>query len=56
MKYEDEYILTDPCINSLTNEFGVTDLGKAGILEWFSHHNCSKFCDPDWKKPKSNFK
>mmetsp|Transcript_46249 Transcript_46249/g.76899 ORF Transcript_46249/g.76899 Transcript_46249/m.76899 type:complete len:274 (-) Transcript_46249:57-878(-) len=45
------YQVTDPCIMSQDDLFGVTDLGIAGISNWFYHHECNEFCDPDWKKP-----
>lgn len=55
-KFDDEnggsFELTDPVIMSNDKEFGVTDLGIIGISNWFYHHKCNEFCDPNWKKPE----
>lgn len=44
-RYHDKYILTDPVILSPTlNKYGPTDLGQAGIENFFSQHECNKIC------------
>jgi hypothetical protein len=40
-----EFILTDPVIHCLNQQFGCTDLGKAAIECFFKSHVCSTFCD-----------
>eukprot|EP00961_Rhodomonas_salina_P135874 1827896-Rhodomonas_salina.1 len=44
-------VLSDPVINSRRKQYGVTDLGKAGISSFFSRHRCNEFCRPHWTKP-----
>lgn len=44
------YILTDPVINSATGECGVCDLGVDGMNGFFYHHECNRFCNPQWKR------
>jgi hypothetical protein len=46
------YYLTDPCIMSVTKEYGITDLGSEGISIWFSNHTCNKFCQKHWLRPQ----
>lgn len=43
------FILGDPVIMSVSKEFGSTDLGYAGICNFFAHHKCTKFCKKHWK-------
>ena len=50
---EDGYYFTDPAINSLKQNWGPTDMGKQGILNFFSIHKCSKFCIM-WDKPPTD--
>jgi len=38
------YMLTDPCINSKEQEFGMNDLGQAGISAFFARHRCNYVC------------
>ena len=54
-----KYILTDPCI--LSNKegggvYGVADVGRKYLLNWFLNHKCSKHshCDRDWLKPSED--
>lgn len=36
--------LTDPAINSVDQSYGKTDIGTAGIYNFFRHHRCADFC------------
>ena len=38
------YFLTDPAINSRSNDYGNTDLGRFGINAFFQSHSCTQFC------------
>jgi len=49
--YADHYILTDPVICSGDQQFGVTDLGSAGIQNFFHYHRCNHRCNAGWLKP-----
>jgi hypothetical protein len=49
--YRNTVVLSDPVILSRTREYGVTDLGSAGISSFFYHHECNNFCRPHWEKP-----
>jgi len=41
----DYYRFVDPAIMSETiGKFGIRDLGKKGILEWFENHECNDLC------------
>jgi len=51
--YNDYYVLTDPVVCSLSQEFGVTDLGAKGIENFFAHHQCNHRCQSHWKKPEA---
>jgi len=51
--YEDYYVLTDPVVCSTCNGFGVTDLGAAGISNFFAHHRCNHRCQSSWLKPSA---
>ena len=46
----DAYYFTDPAINSLKQNWGPTDIGKPGIMNFFRTHKCSKFCNM-WTRP-----
>lgn len=46
-------IISDPVIMSHNKRFGVTDLGRQGIINFFHHHRCNKFCQPEWTRPKN---
>lgn len=49
--YKDGFIITDPVIMSLGNEYGPTDLGSQGISTFFARHKCNQFCHAHWMKP-----
>ncbi len=49
------YTLTDPAMLSLTNSYGVTDMGVEGMAMFFLHHECSSFCERLSKPQKSDF-
>jgi hypothetical protein len=49
--YRQAVVLSDPVILSRDREYGVTDLGSDGINSFFSHHDCNKYCRPNWTKP-----
>lgn len=53
VKNKDRYILTDPVICSLTEEFGITDLGEDGIRSFFANHQCTPLCGKRWLKHPS---
>lgn len=40
-----EFILTDPVIHCLNQQFDRTDLGEDGILDFLKSHICNKFCN-----------
>lgn len=44
--------LTDPVIMSNKRRFGPTDLGREGMLSFFSRHECNQFCRHHWQKPR----
>ena len=49
------YLLTDPAICSSGRDYGVSDLGQAGIDAFFQHHVCNEWCrklDIDYEKPQ----
>lgn len=45
------YTLSDVVVLSRKRNYGVTDLGEGGILNFFHHHRCNEFCNPAWRKP-----
>ncbi len=45
VRYDDKYVLTDPVINSVDEEYGETDIGVAGMALFFSTHKCTSFCN-----------
>ncbi|CAI6016854.1 hypothetical protein V2G26_002363 [Clonostachys chloroleuca] len=49
--YQHEIVLSDPVILSRRREYGVTDLGPAGISSFFSQHECNNYCRPNWTQP-----
>jgi hypothetical protein len=53
VKKQDRYILTDPVICSLTEQFGITDLGEDGIRSFFASHKCTPLCENRWLKHPS---
>eukprot|EP00892_Ulva_mutabilis_P012515 jgi/Ulvmu1/9636/UM054_0068.1 len=44
--------LTDPVIMSNSRRFGPTDLGREGMLAFFSNHVCNQFCMNHWQRPR----
>lgn len=48
----DGIVLTDPVILSKNKSYGPTDLGPMGISTFFSRHQCNKFCEYSWMKPR----
>lgn len=39
------FVFTDPAVLSeTTRQFGMADLGKSGINEWFRRHRCNEHC------------
>ena len=45
-------VLSDPVIMSrFAGRYGPTDLGAAGIGNFFSQHGCTAYCNPRWTKP-----
>ena len=53
--YQDEVVLSDPVILSRNREYGVTDLGSAGISSFFSQHDCNNYCRGNWTQPANPF-
>lgn len=53
VKKNNEYILTDPVICSLSQSYGMTDLGEAGIRSFFANHDCTILCKSTWRKHSS---
>ncbi|KAI0201226.1 kinase-like domain-containing protein [Astrocystis sublimbata] len=49
---QDVYILSDPVIMSESQSYGPADLGPDGIRSFFSRHECGRFCEEEWQKPK----
>lgn len=49
--YQREIVLSDPVVLSRNRDYGVTDLGPAGISSFFSQHYCNNYCRPSWTKP-----
>lgn len=51
----ENYILTDPAIQTKKGGSNVTDLGIPGMEAFFSTHECNEFCrgfsKPNWPKP-----
>jgi len=50
VKDGEEYVLTDPVICSTSGKYGLTDLGKKGMVAFFSRHKCTSLCNPSWKR------
>jgi len=44
VKNGNEYLITDPCIHSLDQIHGPTDLGVAGMEKFLSGHKCNFMC------------
>ena len=47
----DAIVLTDPVIHSMSEEYGLTDLGRMGIETFFHRHSCTRFCNNSWTQP-----
>ncbi|CAF1300183.1 unnamed protein product [Rotaria magnacalcarata] len=48
------FILTDPAICSLSQNYGATDMGEEGIRAFFANHTCNYICN-EWKRhPRSS--
>jgi len=39
------YLFTDPALLSNDKRFGPTDLGEAGMKQWFAGHTCNSMCE-----------
>jgi len=48
---DDDYVVTDPCVMSVDQSYGICDLGYAGIQQWFAYHRCNNFCSAGWRRP-----
>lgn len=47
-----KYMLTDPAfISRMGLTFGQTDMGAQAMNNFFRHHRCTQYCDPNWKRP-----
>ncbi len=44
VRYDDEYVLTDPCILSVDRNYGATDLALIGVALFFLTHQCTDIC------------
>ncbi len=44
VRYDDEYVLTDPCILSVDRNYGATDLALIGMALFFLTHQCTDIC------------
>eukprot|EP00929_Paragymnodinium_shiwhaense_P056339 TRINITY_DN281_c0_g1_i1.p1 TRINITY_DN281_c0_g1~~TRINITY_DN281_c0_g1_i1.p1 ORF type:complete len:469 (-),score=106.30 TRINITY_DN281_c0_g1_i1:273-1679(-) len=51
-RYKNCYVLTDPVIMSHNKAYGGTDIGQSGIDNFMAHHQCGRFCNPNWLQPK----
>ena len=49
--YKDGFVITDPVIMSMNQEYGPTDLGSKGISTFFSRHKCNTYCESHWMTP-----
>eukprot|EP00906_Rhabdomonas_costata_P010370 RCo014549 len=41
---EGQFLLTDPAVCSLSEEYGMSDLGQEGIAAFFKYHTCGHMC------------
>eukprot|EP01084_Bolivina_argentea_P087465 157976_1 len=46
-----KYQITDPCICSKGQKYGLTDMGTSSINSFFANHKCNDFCESNWDKP-----
>ncbi len=44
VRYDDKYVLTDPCILSVDRNYGATDLALIGVALFFLTHQCTVSC------------
>lgn len=44
VRYDDKYVLTDPCIVSINREYGANDLALLGMCLFFMTHQCTDMC------------
>lgn len=49
--YSDGFVITDPVIMSMDQNYGPTDLGPEGISCFFSRHVCNDYCQSNWLEP-----
>ena len=49
--YDRSVVLTDPVVHSRDKRFGATDMGLAGIQNFFHRHHCNDYCSCDWSAP-----
>jgi hypothetical protein len=49
-------LLSDPVLLSRDRRFGPTDLGPAGIINFFAKHVCNEHCEPHWSRPRETAK
>jgi len=50
--YSNGVVLTDPVVMTAARKFGPTDLGIDGITTFFARHQCNRFCNPAWQRPR----
>lgn len=48
--YDTHYVLTDPAVLSMKQEFGATDGGKNMMQNFFAHHVCNEYCHRSWRR------
>lgn len=46
--YDRSVVLTDPVVHSRDGRFGATDMGIAGIQNFFHRHHCNDYCSCGW--------
>ena len=44
VRYDDKYVLTDPCVLSIDKRFGAMDNSAIGMAMFFSSHVCNSVC------------
>ncbi len=44
VRYNDKYVLTDPCVLSVDKRFGAMDNSVIGMANFFSSHACNSVC------------
>ncbi len=44
VRYDDKYVLTDPCVLSIDKRFGATDNSIIGMALFFTSHVCNSVC------------